>query len=65
MFKVMYTVTGTTCTETFKNADDMRNWFEESRLANAVERGEIKHLIFLRAAANPVTFWVDFRPAWL
>lgn len=65
MFKIMYTVADTTYTETFKNADDMRDWFEESGLADALERGEVKHLIFLRAAVSPITFWVDFRPAWL
>lgn len=65
MFKIMYTIADTTYIETFKNADDMRDWFEESGLADALERGEIEHLIFLRAAASPITFWVDFHPAWL
>ena len=67
MFRIMYTIgiADTTCIETFKNADDMRDWYEESGLADAVERGEVKHLTFLRAAVNPFGFWVDFRPAWL
>lgn len=65
MFKIMYTVAEETLTATFKTADDMRDWYEESGLAEAVERGEIKHLFFFRAAVNPLGFWVDFRPAWL
>lgn len=67
MFRIIYTIgiADTTCIETFKTADDMRDWYEESGLADAVERGEVKHLIFLRAAVNPFGFWVDFRPAWL
>ena len=65
-FRIMYTIsTGTTYIENFKNADDMRDWFEESGLADAYENGEIKNLIFLRAAVNPFSYWVDFRPAWL
>ena len=65
MFKIMYTVAATTYTETFRNADDMRDWFEESGLAAAHERGEVEHLFFFRAAVNPLRFWIDFRPAWL
>lgn len=64
-YRILYTVNNTTLHETFRNADDMRDWYEESGLADAVESGKVKHIIFLRAAVNPLGFWVDFRPAWL
>lgn len=64
-YRILYTVNHKTLHETFRNADDMRDWYEESGLADAVESGKVKHVIFLRAAVTPNSFWVDFRPAWL
>lgn len=70
MFKIIYTAGNYTLSETFRNADDMRDWYEESGLADAVERGEVKRVTFLRmtslcVAATPLNIWVAFWPAWL
>ena len=69
MFKIVYTyttiITPETFTETFTNADDMRDWFEASGLEDLYERGELDEIHFYRVAVSPTTFWVEFTPAWL
>ena len=54
---VSYKVRGEWCEEMFKNADDMREWCENSGLLNSKRKVE-----FRRKMDN---CWQLFKPAWL
>ena len=54
---VSYKVRGEWFEEMFKNADDMREWCENSGLLNSKRKVE-----FRRKVDNS---WVLFRPCWL